>query len=255
MFYTIKAIAFDLDGTIYYGNRLVEGVLDLFNFLKEKNIKIFYFTNNSRKSRREIYEKLLHMGIELKLQEIYNSASATALYLGEHNIKHVYCLGSGGLVEELTAHHIYISDNPEEVQALVIGLHHNFDYAGLAKAINIVIKSKCKIIACNRDRTYPVEDNKLMPGCGAIVAAVEESLNRKIDFLAGKPGTYMIEMLAKDWNLQRNEIMIVGDSMETDIEMAIRYGCPSVLISHEKSFDVHNTTVLENILLIKKFFR
>ncbi len=255
MINNIKAIAFDLDGTVYYGNRPVEGVSDLFKFLKEKNIKIFYFTNNSRKSRREIYEKLSHMGFELTLQEIYNSTSATALYLMEHNIKHVYCLGSDELIEELIEHHISISDDPKEVKALVIGLHHDFDYAGLAKAINIVIKSNCKIIACNRDRTYPVEDNKLMPGCGAIVAAVEEALNRKIDFLAGKPNTYMIELLAKDWNLQRNEIMIVGDSVETDIEMAKRYGCPSVLISSEKFFNGANTIVLENILLIKEFFR
>ncbi|MEQ8171585.1 MAG: HAD-IIA family hydrolase [Candidatus Eremiobacterota bacterium] len=255
MINNIKAIAFDLDGTIYYGNRLVEGVLDLFKYLKEKNIKTFYFTNNSRKSRKEIYEKLSHMGFELTVHDIYSSTGATALYLGEHNIKHVYCLGSGGLVEELIAHHINISDDPEKVQALVIGLHHDFDYAGLAKAINIVIKSNCKIIACNRDRTYPVEDNKLMPGCGAIVASVEEALNRKIDFLAGKPGTYMIELLAKDWNLQKNEIMIVGDSVETDIEMARRYGCPSVLIAPEKFFNCAHTTVLENILLIKEFFR
>ncbi len=255
MINNIKAIAFDLDGTIYYGNRLVEGVLDLFKYLKEKNIKTFYFTNNSRKSRKEIYEKLSHMGFQLTIHDIYSSTGATALYITEHNIKHVYCLGSDGLAEELIAHHINISDDPEKVQALVIGLHHDFDYAGLAKAINIVIKSNCNIIACNRDRTYPVEDNTLMPGCGAIVASVEEALNRKIDFLAGKPNTYMIELLAKDWNLQRNEIMIVGDSVETDIEMARRYGCPSVLIAPEKIFNCAYTTVLENILLIKKFFR
>jgi 4-nitrophenyl phosphatase len=256
MLNNIKAIAFDLDGTIYYGDRLIEGVSDLFKFLKEENIKIFYFTNNSRKSRREIYEKLLHMGFELKLQDIYNSTSATALYLMEHNIKHVYCLGSEGLIEELTDKNINITDNPQEVKALIIGLHHDFDYARLAKAINIVIKSNCKIIACNRDRTYPVEDNKLMPGCGAIVAAVEEALCRKIDFLVGKPHTYMIELLAKDWNFQRNEIMIVGDSIETDIEMAKRYRCQSILISPEKKyFNCDKTIVVENILLIKELFK
>jgi HAD superfamily hydrolase (TIGR01450 family) len=191
----------------------------------------------------------------VRLEEIYNSTHATALYLMEQGTKYVYCLGTDGLIEELHNNNINITDDPTKVKALIIGLHHDFNYFKLMKALNIIIKSNCKIIACNRDRNYPVEDNKIMPGCGAIVAAVEEATGKKIDFLVGKPHTYMIELLAKDWNFKNNEILVVGDSIETDIEMAKRYKCPSILISSAKSnFASDETIVIDNILSLKELF-
>lgn len=246
----IKACAFDLDGTIYYENQLIDGVIEILNFLKEHNIEIFYFTNNSRETREEIYKKLLSMGLDLQLQKVYSATYGTAVYLKENKINNVYSMGAHGLTKELKLHGINV--RTEDVEAIIIGLHHDFNYLKLTEAVNIIMENNCKIIACNRDRTYPGKDNKIMAGCGSIVAAVEEACGKKVDFVTGKPNNYMLKLLSKDWALSNNQILVVGDSYETDIKMAMKYGCHSVLISKEK--DYKNTMVIDNILQLKKLF-
>jgi 4-nitrophenyl phosphatase len=71
--------------------------------------------------------------------------------------------------------------------------------------MNILRKKDCGFIICNRDRTYPVENSKLMPGCGPIAAAIECAVSRQPDVIIGKPETFMLELLCKDWNLRNKE--------------------------------------------------
>ena len=74
-----------------------------------------------------------------------------------------------------------------------------------------------------------------MPGCGSIVAAIENCSERKVDFIVGKPNSYMLELLMKDHNITKDQIMVVGDSYMSDIAMAKSLGCKSILISQNDS--------------------
>lgn len=244
----IKAIAFDLDGTIYLGDMLINGVNDLINYLKERSFKIFYFTNNSMKTRLEIFNKLFSMGLSLSLENVYSSSYATARYLKERGIKTVYCIGSTGLASEIKSQGINITCETK-AEALVVGLDKDFSYIKLARALDAIQKG-CQIIACNRDRSFPVEDNKLMPGCGPIVSAVECLYGREVDYIVGKPNTYMIELLAREWGLSNQQIMVVGDSFDSDIQMAKRFKCPSVLISKDSHRDILTVTDISEIKTI-----
>ena len=38
-----KVFAFDLDGTIYTGNRLVEGAYEIVNYLRQRGAKVVFF--------------------------------------------------------------------------------------------------------------------------------------------------------------------------------------------------------------------
>jgi len=194
------------------------------------------------------------MGFDLSIEQVYTSSYATAIYARQKGIKNVYCIGSEGLIEELKTVGICVTGDENQAQAVIVGLDTDFNYSKMAKALHIIRKEKCKLIACNQDKNYPVEDDKLMPGCGPIVAAIEESCDKKVDYVVGKPNTCMLELLAKDWNLTNNEILVVGDSYTSDIEMAKRYNCLSVLISKEERLNVNDTIVVHNIKDIKKLF-
>lgn len=232
----IKAIAFDLDGTVYLGNYLVEGIKPLISFLKGKKIRVFYFTNNSVKSRKEIFEKLRGLGLKLSLTDVYNSAYATARYLLMEGIYKVYCLGSSGLKQELGDNGIIISRRKAKVDAVVIGLDTKFKYSSISNALQ-VIKRGAKLIACNMDANYPTGENRLLPGCGSLVAAVETASGKKADYAVGKPNTFMLNMLAEDYHLKNNEILVVGDMYESDIAMAKKYGSPAVLVLNNSDCD------------------
>jgi len=228
----IKAVAFDLDGTVYYGNQLIAGAIETIEHIKARGMDVFYFTNNSGKSRAEIYSKLVNMGVALDFDHIYTSSYATALYCREANLQNVFCIGSPGLITELKCQGIDIAE--DDPQAVVVGLDPEFTYNKLAQAL-WHLQNGCLLVACNQDKNYPIENGRLMPGCGSIVAAILGSYDKQVDFTVGKPNTYMMELLAGDHGLTNQDILVVGDSLATDIEMAKRFGCQWILVTPENN--------------------
>jgi HAD superfamily hydrolase (TIGR01450 family) len=242
----IKAIAFDLDGTLYYNKTVIPGAIELVKYLQRKGHQIFYFTNSSVKSRASIYEKLIGMGFKLSIEQVYASSHSAAIYLKKEDINYVYCVGSNDLCEELTRSGINISEDVNTVQAVLIGLDVDFSYSTISKVMGILSKKKARLIACNKDKSFPIEGNKLMPGCGPIVAAIEVSCNIVSDFIVGKPNTFMMTLLSEDWGFNNKEILVIGDSYSSDIEMAKRFGAPSVLISHGIGINKYQDTLVVN---------
>lgn len=255
----IKATVFDLDGTIYLGNNIIDGALETISFLKEKHIQVLFFTNNSTKTRVDFFKKLAGMGIFTSLEMIYSSAYATAYYLKNNAIDNVFCLGTGGLQQEIkNAGVTCVNDEyAKNVGALVVGFDLEFTYQKLASSLHIFHNNaKCKLIVCNRDRYFPVENGRIRPACGPIVAAVESCAGHNADMVIGKPETYMIEMVCRDWNLANNEILVVGDSYESDIVMAHKFGSSSVFINSEDAL-VENTisiSKIKELLNLENFF-
>lgn len=249
----IKAVAFDLDGTIYFGNTLADGVSELVSFLKSKNIKVFYFTNNSSKSRTEIFDKLKNLGLELILDEVYNSAYATAIYAKEKGYKSVYCPGAAGLVKELELNGVTVLTGDELAEAVIVGLNAEFNYTNIAKSLNNIRRGS-KLIVCNRDPNYPVGNNTILPGCGPLVAAIECAAGVKADFVVGKPNTYMLEILMKDHKLKNFEVLVVGDTYDSDIEMAKKYGSSSVLVTNNSAYNVSDVVLLKQTKDLRLLF-
>jgi haloacid dehalogenase superfamily, subfamily IA, variant 1 with third motif having Dx(3-4)D or Dx(3-4)E len=225
----VQAIAFDLDGTIYFGSKVVEGAVETVRYFADQEIKIVYFTNNSGSTREQIYAKLRNMGFELHLSDVYTSGYACALYAARQGLAQVYCMGSEGLKREMQKQGITTSNQTDNVDAIIVGLDKDFNYDKLARALNIW-RNGVKAIACNRDRAYPIENGILMPGCGAIVAALETAKGKSVDEVIGKPNTFMLEIITQHLQVEPTSILVVGDTEESDIEMARRFGCPSVLI-------------------------
>ena len=190
-------------------------------YLKIKGIRIFYFTNNSTKTRNQIFEKLQKLGLSVEINEVYSSAYAAGLYLKEKGYSAVYCCGSEGLRAEIEINGTKcVNDGSEKIQAVVVGLDHSFDYKKMTIGLNLLRDKECKFIVCNKDRTYPVEGDVLMPGCGPIVAVLENASGRTPDVIIGKPETYMLEILCRDWELEPQQVLVVGDTYDSDIAMA-----------------------------------
>lgn len=249
-----KVFAFDLDGTIYTGNTLIEGADEVVQLLRKRGAKIIFFTNSSTRTVRQIHDKLTRMGLKPVLNEIYTSARAAAIYAFRSSFSKVLCIGTEGLKAELQSFGVSVIDDAEVADALVIGLDPEFSYAKLA-AIMPCCNTGCKIIACNRDRSYPIENNLHLPGCGPIVAAVEEALGRRIDFMVGKPNTYMLDLLSQQLGCRKTDITVIGDSYDSDIQMAIQYGIGSFLISANYGDHVDGTTQVFDIRGILDFIR
>lgn len=249
-----RVFAFDLDGTIYRGDSLIDGADEVINCLRNMGIKVIFFTNSSTKTSQQVYRKLTHMGLAPEIQDIYTSARAAAVYSLESSISQVYCIGTEGLKAEFQSLKISVLDSVEKSDALIIGLDPEFNYSKLA-AIMPFHNNTNKIIACNRDTSYPIENNVQLPGCGPIVAAVENALGRKVDFISGKPNSYMLDLLSRTLKFSRNEITVVGDSFESDIQMAINYGAQSFYISPGECMEIGGTMHIHDIREILRYVK
>ena len=226
----INTLAFDLDGTLYYGDVAVEGSVTSVSSLIKIGYQVLYFTNNSAKTRLQIVEKLCSLGFSASLMNTYTASYACSKYLMQNKIYSVYVVGSNELINEFKLLGINVV-KPEKASAVVVGLDFYFTYDKIAGAL-VAIENGAKLIVANRDASFPAKNNKRLPGCGAMTGAIVSATDHEPDFIAGKPNTFMLELLCQELKLGASEICVIGDSIESDIEMANRFHCSSVLFDH-----------------------
>lgn len=244
----IKLFAFDLDGTLYFGNKPAQGAVELINNLKDK-FKIVFFTNNSSKTSVQIHEKLNKMGFNCAKNEVYTSASLVVSFLKEHNINNLYVIGSKAFCDEIKKNGLKIVDN-DSADNIIVGLDFEFNYNKIATALTILLKGG-KFIACNEDSSFPADTNKYMPGCGAMVGAISNAAKKKPDFIIGKPNSYILSKISTAFKVKNKDIAVVGDSFESDIQMALNYNCLAILIN-KKLKSNKDMLVVKNLMDLKQ---
>lgn len=225
----IKAVVFDLDGTIYFGSKnLAPKANEVVNLVRKKYHNIFFATNNSAVTLDVLQQRLLQLGIDVAKDEIISAGFLIKNYIVNHNLKNIYCLTTDDLANELKKSGV-VTDSIQP-QAIVIGYDKNFCMDKLEKAINVYIKD-CKIIVANMDRTYPRENGIIAPGAGPIVSAFKYAVNnRDKDIIIGKPSTEMLAYIAKKADLKPENILMIGDSIESDMRMASSFGAKCIYI-------------------------
>lgn len=248
MFENTKAVVFALDGTVYLGSRLVEGIDDVIRHCRSLGKSIFFLTNNSSETRSQIFHKLRNLGIDCTFREVVTSGYAAALYAHRERIANLYVCGSTNLISECEKLSVHCAE-PEEAEAMLIGLDPEFTYEKLAVAVDVAMRSK-KVIACNKERLCPNEEESLVPGCGAMVAAIEWSSGRLVDFTLGKPNTFMLKEVCEQLGLEPDQILVVGDSYETDILMANKFGSQSALISAQEYGDTISVQDVKELITL-----
>lgn len=248
----IKLFAFDLDGTLYVGENTVPGAVELIQDLREK-YQLVFFTNNSSKTRSEVHDKLNNLGILCEVEEVYASSTATALYLKEVGIDNVFVIGSCGFRRELGINGVRIVED-ETADNIVVGYDADINYRKITTALSILFKGG-KFIACNEDGSFPVGEDRFLPGCGAMVGAIVGASGKRPDFIVGKPNTYILSKISSVFGVENNEVMVVGDSYESDIQMALNFNSSSIFIGSEQRLKNDNVQVVENLNQLLYYIR
>jgi len=229
---------FDLDGTIYRGNQALPHAVEVVAELRKRGATIRFLTNNSGQTRQTYTQKLERLGFEVADGEVFSSAVGTAVYCADNDLKSLFVVGEPGLVQTLREHSIEVknananhevqpSDNLS-AQGVVAGICKSFNYDLMSAAMQCVRRG-ARFIATNTDATYPLEDDHLIPGAGAIVASLQTCTGNE-PFVIGKPNPFLVELVMRDAGAQPNDTLVVGDRYETDIESGIRAGCDTHLV-------------------------
>ena len=237
----------DLDGVVYRGAAPVPGVAAVLAARAGGGDDVVYVTNNAMWYRADYVTRLSSMGAPVSPDRIVSSARATALFLAEGSPRPacVLVVGGAGLVHELRDVGLEVmlaADAAERwaangrdaaaathgVDTVVVGLDTDFTYARLAVAAEAV-RAGARFIATNRDPSYPHEHG-MMPGAGAVVAAVVTASGVEPVVSIGKPGPLLLEVAARALGRPVTEAVMIGDSLITDIPAAIAVGARSIFM-------------------------
>ena len=221
-----KAIIFDMDGVIYHGNRLLPGVKEFVDWLKSENKKFLFLTNSSERTPLELKEKLSHLGIDVPKDVFYTSALATAQFLSSQKAGGTaFIIGEAGLINAMyNAGYTMNNVNPDYV---VVGETRSYSYGKIEKAINLVLNG-AGLIGTNQDMTGPGE-NGIVPATKALIAPIELSTGKNAYFV-GKPNPLMMRIALKRLDSKREDSIIIGDRMDTDIIAGIESEIETCLV-------------------------
>ncbi|MBL4750710.1 MAG: HAD-IIA family hydrolase [Amylibacter sp.] len=228
---TYEAYFFDLDGTIYLGDRLLPGVLALFKWLVDNDLPYAFVTNNPSKTVADYETRLESMGLAAK-GRVITSGTATAAWLNTHKKGAVvYPIAEPPLFETLRDAGIEISEDPAKIDIVIASFDRTFDYAKLDIAFRAIVEEgRAILVATNPDRYCPMSDRLGVPDAAAIIGAVEGCCNVKCTRVFGKPSPALVEIAAEILGVKVANSVMVGDRLYTDIAMAINAGMDGALV-------------------------
>ena len=242
-------IGIDLDGTIYRSNTLIPGSKYAINKLIVNN-NIFFLTNNGSTPPKSILKKLNSM-LDLKFEDkqIVTPLLVAIDYLNKLN-KLIYIHSDSNVKSYLKSFNINIANNLKNSQIALIGRVSPFNEK-LIKSFVDFHNNNGKIYAFNKDLTYPT-DKGFDVGNGALVKEIEKLIDCEIDSF-GKPDKFYIDYLKKH---SINLDYVVGDRVDTDIELGRAIGCHPVLVKtgvYNEADDISNIPSLNIYKDLKSF--
>jgi HAD superfamily hydrolase (TIGR01450 family) len=221
----VRGVILDLDGVVYSGSNLLPGVREFIAFLRDTGRRIVVVTNHSGLPVQGYAEKLARLGVHIGEEQIITSAWATAEFLRRPGRSvPVFVIGSEGLTHELLASGCVESDTPEFV---VAGHDPALDVTRLAQAARHVLAG-AQLVGTNADALLPTPAGPV-PECGPILAYLEAATGRRAT-VVGKPSAFIIELSLRRLGLEREDVLIIGDTVDTDIAAGLAAGIRTALV-------------------------
>ncbi len=220
----------DLDGVVYRGETLLPGAKEFVAWLDSTHKKYLFLTNNSFASEVQVIAKLARLGITTDTSHVLGAAQAAVKNIARR-FPHgtVYVVGEPPLLDIVRAHNLHVFEQEQQpakvpanpasptshlAEAVLVGLDRTFDYKKLTGAVT-AIRGGAAFIAINRDPLLPIEGD-VIPGCGAMVAAIEAASSTQPE-VVGKPQPTLLQEAMHTLNSQPNETVMIGDGLDTDI--------------------------------------
>jgi len=224
-----KGFIFDLDGTVYLSDQLIPGADRVIRLLRENGKKVVYLSNKPVQTREDYASKLTHLGIPTPPEEVVNSTLVMINYLRRNAPgAKIFVVGEPPFVEEVRRAGFIITEEPKEIDYVVVAFDRTFDYRKLNISFQ-AIRLGAHFVATNPDRTCPVEGGEI-PDCAGMIAAIEAVTQKKVEVIVGKPSALIIQIALEVMGLRPEECILIGDRLETDITMGKNSGIATGLV-------------------------
>lgn len=224
-----KLWLFDMDGTIYQEDYVFPGTLDLLESIKDQGGRYVFITNNSSKSVSDYIQKVNRIGIAASKDNFFTSTQATILLLKKNypNAR-VYCQGTKSFLQEIEEAKISVTENVEKVDIVLVGFDTELTGQKVRNTCEILSTQDVKYFATNPDLVCPVSFG-FIPDCGCICNMIYNATGKSPIYI-GKPEPTMIDIVMEKYGFSKNETVIVGDRLYTDIKAGVNAGVTSICV-------------------------
>ncbi len=218
-----------MDGTIYLGDCLFPETLPFLENIKRNGGRYAFMTNNSSKSASAYIEKLNRLGIKAEKEDFVTSVNATAEYLIEnHKSDKIYVMGTRSFISELLECGLNaVTVYSEDIDVLVAGYDTELTYQKLIDACKLLDRG-VPFIATNPDWVCPTADGYI-PDCGSFCEMLKRATGREPKFI-GKPQVYMPLLALKRYGVEKEDAVVIGDRLYTDVACGVNSGIDSVFV-------------------------
>ena len=225
----LKLFLFDMDGTLYLGDRLFDFTIELLRKIKATGGRYMFMTNNSSKSVKAYIEKLQKLGITATEEEFITSSQATAYYLqNNHPGATLYVCGTESLKSELRSQGFTITEDLDAVECIVMGFDTELNFKKLHDVSFMLCTRQLPYIATNPDYVCPTEFGSV-PDCGSVCDMIFNATGKR-PVVIGKPEALMPQLAMARTGYKKEQTVVIGDRIYTDIKSGINAGTVTVLV-------------------------
>ena len=225
----IRGVLFDLDGTLYLGERLLPGAAETVAAVRDRGLAVRFVSNKPWQPGGMYAEKLTRLGIPASEEDTLTSGGVTAAALARSNPgARVMALGEPPLLDELRAAGLDAREEDDEADVVVASFDRQLVYRRLHAAHRALVRG-ARFVATNPDATCPIDGDEL-PDTAGIIAYLEATTGRRCEEVYGKPSPAMVRAIAGSLGIEPAETLIVGDRLETDMRMGLDAGARTTLV-------------------------
>lgn len=226
----LRGILIDMDGVLYAANKIIGGAVETAAWVRGQGIPHLLVTNTTSGSRNALADKLLAFGIPVPETEILTPAAAAAEWLRtQAAVEIALFVRSSARVE--FADLFCLPDDAEcGASYVVVGdLGDRWDYRTLNRAFRLLYHNpSAKLVALGMTR-YWVAPDGISLDVAPFVVALEHATRRKA-LVFGKPATPFFVAAVEKLALPANQVIMVGDDIETDVAGAQAAGLKGALV-------------------------
>jgi HAD superfamily hydrolase (TIGR01450 family) len=240
---SMKLFLFDMDGTLYLGNRLYDFTIELLDTIKANGGKYLFMTNNSSKSVTDYIKKLHNLGIEATREDFMTSSQATAYYLHKyHEGQTLYVCGTESLKEELRMEGFIVTTELDKVECIVMGFDTELTFQKLHDVSYLLLtRPELPYIATNPDLVCPTEFGSV-PDCGSVCIGIKNATGKE-PIVIGKPSPLMPQLAMERLGITKEQSCVVGDRIYTDVKSGLNAGITGILVlSGETTLEILNAS-------------
>jgi 4-nitrophenyl phosphatase len=227
----IKSLILDMDGVIWRGDAPIGDLPRIFSRIRERGLKFVFATNNGTRTSEQYVTRLSNLGVQVDPWQVITSAQALSYALSPKfppGTK-IFMVGGDGVRKALeeSGYEIVSVENAPMAEAVVMGIDPEITFQKMSEATYLVRRG-VPFYATNPDKTFPTPRGEI-PGAGAWYSVIVTATGVQ-PIVAGKPFPFLMELSLDRLGTSKEETLVVGDRIETDIAGGQAVNCPTALV-------------------------